>query len=98
MHRSAIGIRVHSGWGALIALTHQNNAIQILDRRRIPITGTTDPGASQPYHAVRNLQPPKPNPSWQTPSPPHTPPPHPPFVKLLTSCAPKSTKSPAAPS
>jgi hypothetical protein len=56
MHRSAIGIRVHSGWGALVAVTHQNNVIEILDRRRIPITGTTDAGASQPYHAVRNLQ------------------------------------------
>ncbi len=56
MLRAALGIRVHSGWGALIALSHENAAIEILDRRRIPITGTADAGASQPYHAARNLQ------------------------------------------
>jgi hypothetical protein len=56
MHPAALGIRVHSGWGALIAVSHENGAVEILDRRRIPITGTTDAGASQPYHAARNLQ------------------------------------------
>ena len=56
MHPAALGIRVHSGWGALIAVSHENATIEILDRRRIPITGTTDAGASQPYHAARNLQ------------------------------------------
>jgi hypothetical protein len=56
MHRAAIGIRVHSGWGALVAVSHKNREIEILDRRRISITGTTDAGASQPYHAARNLQ------------------------------------------
>jgi hypothetical protein len=56
MLRAALGIRVHSGWGALIAVSHGNGTIEILDRRRIPITGTTDAGASQPYHAARNLQ------------------------------------------
>jgi hypothetical protein len=56
MHPAALGIRVHSGWGALIAVSHGNGTIEILDRRRIPITGTTDAGASQPYHAARNLQ------------------------------------------
>jgi hypothetical protein len=56
MHRAALGIRIHSGWGALVAVSHENGEIEILDRRRISITGTTDPGASQPYHAARNLQ------------------------------------------
>jgi hypothetical protein len=56
MHRAALGIRVHSGWGALIAVSHKNNKIEILDRRRISITGSADPGARQPYHAARNLQ------------------------------------------
>jgi hypothetical protein len=55
MRRAALGIRVHSGWGALIAVSHENAAIEILDRRRVSITGTTDAGASQPYHAARNL-------------------------------------------
>ena len=56
MRRVALGIRVHSGWGALVAVSHQNGVMQILDRRRVPITGTKDAGASQPYHAARNLQ------------------------------------------
>jgi hypothetical protein len=55
MRRAALGIRVHSGWGALIAVSFDSGAIEILDRRRISITGTTDSGASQPYHAARNL-------------------------------------------
>jgi hypothetical protein len=56
MPRAAMGIRVHSGWGALVAVSNENGTIEILDRRRIAITGTTDAGASQPYHAARNLQ------------------------------------------
>jgi|SRR5579871_1559634 len=56
MHRAALGIRVHSGWGALVALALHNRSIEILDRRHITITGTIDNGASQPYHAARNLQ------------------------------------------
>jgi len=55
MPRVALGIRVHSGWGALVALSRENSTIEILDRRRIPITGTADAGPSQPYHAARNL-------------------------------------------
>jgi hypothetical protein len=55
MHRVALGIRVHSGWGALVAVSLESACIAILDRRRISITGTTDSGASQPYHAARNL-------------------------------------------
>jgi hypothetical protein len=56
MRRAAMGIRVHSGWGALVAVSYNNGAIEVLDRRRVSITGTTDGGASQPYHAARNLQ------------------------------------------
>ena len=55
MRRAAIGIRVHSGWGALVAISHENGAIELLERRRVAITGTTDGGAAQPYHAARNL-------------------------------------------
>lgn len=56
MRRAAMGIRVHSGWGALVTVSYDNGDIEILDRRRIPITGTRDDGASQPFHAARNLQ------------------------------------------
>src|SRR3984957_1492194 len=56
MRRAAIGIRVHSGWGALVAVSYHAGAIEIVERHRVTITGTTDHGASQPYHAARNLQ------------------------------------------
>jgi hypothetical protein len=55
MSRAAIGIRVHSGWGALVAVSCDEGAIKLLERRRVAITGTTDAGAKQPYHAARNL-------------------------------------------
>lgn len=55
MRCTALGIRVHSGWGALVAVSYDHGAIEILERRRVEITGTTDGGASQPYHAARNL-------------------------------------------
>ena len=56
MPRAALGIRVHSVWGALVAVTYVHGEIAMLDSRRVPITGTTDAGASQPYHAARYLQ------------------------------------------
>lgn len=56
MRPTALGIRVHSGWGALVAVTYEHGDIAILDRRRVAITGTSDAGASQPYHAARSLQ------------------------------------------
>jgi hypothetical protein len=56
MRRAALGIRVHSGWGALVAVSHENGTIEFLDRRRLQITGTIDDGANQPYHAARSLQ------------------------------------------
>ncbi len=56
MERIAIGIRVHSGWGALVAVSHDGKTPEIIERRRVAITGTTDEGANQPYHAARNLK------------------------------------------
>jgi hypothetical protein len=56
MERVAIGIRVHSGWGALVAVSLTGKTPEIVERQRIAITGTTDQGANQPYHAARNLK------------------------------------------
>lgn len=57
MKRAAIGLRVHSGWAALVAVSGAPGAPEILDRRRIVITDGRTPGAKQPYHfaANRNL-------------------------------------------
>ncbi len=50
MKRAAIGIRVHSGWGALLAVSGKPGALEVIDRKRIVITDTKIPGANQPYH------------------------------------------------
>jgi hypothetical protein len=50
-----MGIRVHSGWGAFVAISFEKGAIEVLESRRVAIAGTTDGGAAQPYHAARNL-------------------------------------------
>lgn len=50
MKRAAIGIRVHSGWGALLAVSGKPGAVEVIDRKRIVIIDPKTPGASQPYH------------------------------------------------
>jgi hypothetical protein len=55
MKRAALGIRMHSGWGVLVALSGAAASLEVLDRRRIV---TIDPqiiGSSQPYHHAANL-------------------------------------------
>jgi hypothetical protein len=56
MKSAAIGVRTHSGWGALVAVSNSNGTVEIIDRRRIAITVPGTPGANQPYHFVKNLE------------------------------------------
>ncbi|MGH9703130.1 MAG: hypothetical protein ACRD4K_07125 [Candidatus Acidiferrales bacterium] len=53
---AAIGVKMHSGWGALVAVSHESGKIEILDRRRIHVTVRGTPGAIQPYHFVENFK------------------------------------------
>ncbi len=53
MQRAAIGIRPHSGWGALVVVAGNPGAIQVLDRRRIAIAPNLK-GANQPFHFVKD--------------------------------------------
>ena len=55
MQRAAIGVRTHSGWGALVAVTSRENTVQVLARRRIALIAPDAPGAKQPYHYSENL-------------------------------------------
>lgn len=50
MQRAAIGIRAHSGWGALVVVSGSPAEVEIIDRRRIAITNPNIAGANQPYH------------------------------------------------
>lgn len=56
MKRAAIGIRVHSGWGALVAVAGEPAAIEIIERCRIMVIDPKMPGAKQPYHFVRECE------------------------------------------
>ena len=50
MQRAAIGIRPHSGWGALVVVTGDLGSVDVIDRRKIVITDPKIDGANQPYH------------------------------------------------
>jgi hypothetical protein len=56
MKSAAIGVRVHSGWGALVAVAGQNGAEEIIERRKVTIIDTKKPGAVQPYHYVQAME------------------------------------------
>src|SRR5271170_6659823 len=54
MKRAAIGVRMHSGWGALVAVCYAaGGKIEIIERRRIAVIDVA--GAKQPYHFAANL-------------------------------------------
>lgn len=56
MNRVALGIRMHSGWGVLVAVSAEGHAVDVLDRRRIVTVDASVAGLSQPYHYATNLQ------------------------------------------
>ena len=47
---------MHSGWGVLVAISGDANSIEVIDRRRIAITDSKVPGASQPYHYAASAE------------------------------------------
>lgn len=55
MQRATIGVRTHSGWAALVAVSFRDEAIEILARRRIALILPDTVGAKQPYHHSENL-------------------------------------------
>jgi hypothetical protein len=60
MKRAAIGVRMHSGWGALVAVSNSAGPLEIkvevIDRRRIAVVAPGTLGAKQPYHFAENLE------------------------------------------
>jgi len=53
--RTALGLRAHSGWAALVAAAETLDAVRVLERRRIVIADAEMPGSKQPYHAAAEL-------------------------------------------
>jgi hypothetical protein len=56
MKRAAIGVRMHSGWGALVAVSNSAGTMEVIDRRRVAVTTPGTPGANQPYHFAENFE------------------------------------------
>ena len=52
---AALGLRVHSGWAALVALSGPLAIPAVLARRRIELVDRDSPGGNQPFHAARGL-------------------------------------------
>jgi hypothetical protein len=55
MKRAALGIRMHSGWGVLVAISFDSNSPELLDRRRLAAMDSNIAGAKQPYHHAASL-------------------------------------------
>lgn len=55
LERAAIGVRAHSGWAAVVAVTGDLGSPGILDRRRISVTDPDSRGFGQPYHFAKTL-------------------------------------------
>jgi hypothetical protein len=55
MKRAALGVRMHSGWGVLVAVSGDANSVEIVDRRRIVTMDPGTRGAKQPYHYAADL-------------------------------------------
>ncbi|HKD78843.1 MAG TPA: hypothetical protein VKH81_04070 [Candidatus Angelobacter sp.] len=56
MKPAAMGIRVHSGWGALVILSGQPGAEEVVDRRKLTIIDPKASGVTQPYHHVEEME------------------------------------------
>lgn len=56
MKPAAIGIRVHSGWGALVAMAGERGTENVIERRKITIIDPKAEGAAQPYHYVEEME------------------------------------------
>lgn len=55
MKRAAIGLRMHSGWGAVVAVS-DDGMLEVVDRRHIVVAEASVPGSKQPYHYAENLE------------------------------------------
>ena len=56
MKSAAIGLRIHSGWGALVAVAGENGAQEIIDRRKIIVIDPKAAGVAQPYHFIEEME------------------------------------------
>jgi len=56
MNRVAMGLRVHSGWAAVVVMGGTSRAPVVLTRRRIVIFDAKIAGSKQPFHAAEAME------------------------------------------
>jgi hypothetical protein len=56
MKSAVIGVSVHSGWGAMVAMAGGQGMEEVLDRRRLVIIDAKVKGSAQPYHHVQEME------------------------------------------
>src|SRR5215469_17950013 len=55
MKNAGFGVRMHSGWGAVVCMSSHSDSPELIDRRRIVVIEPTMEGAKQPYHFAESL-------------------------------------------
>src|SRR6266852_910298 len=56
MKCAAIGVRMHSGWGALVAVSNNADTVEVIERQRIVVTIPGTRVGNQPYHFAKSLE------------------------------------------
>ena len=55
MKMAAMGVRMHSGWGALVVVSNEDGRVNVVARERIEVIDEKAGGKRQPYHRAKNL-------------------------------------------
>jgi hypothetical protein len=55
MKPAAMGVRMHSGWGVLVAVASENGRPSVIARERIEVVDRKAGGKKQPYHFARTM-------------------------------------------
>jgi hypothetical protein len=56
MNTAAIGVSIHSGWGAVVAISGRRGMEEVLHRSRVVIIDSKVAGSVQPYHYIVKKQ------------------------------------------
>lgn len=56
MKQAALGFRMHSGWGVMVAVCAEADGPLVIERRRIVVMDSSVAGGNQPYHYAAELK------------------------------------------
>ena len=50
-----MGVRMHSGWGAVVVVSNDDGRVSVIARERIEVIDKNSCGKKQPYHFAKNM-------------------------------------------